>query len=99
MTHNKLAAHHLWIFAILTLLVLFAVAQFSESRHVAEQKERIEALNRQFTRLNDEYVSLQRTLDFSKTDDYIARIARTKFGLLKPGEVRFVSDDSVRMLP
>ena len=35
--------------------------------------------------------SLQTTLDFTETDEYVIRTARNELGMIMPGEVRYVS--------
>ena len=79
------------------LFVLFFLAvtivYFAQQRYMARQQALIDQLNAEKARLLQQNEELQRQIDFTYTDEYIEREARSKLGLIKSDEILFESND------
>lgn len=53
-----------------------------------------DALADELGELQDENDQLKREIDFSKTPDFIERMAREILGWVKPGEIKFVEEEA-----
>ena len=60
---------------------------------MAQQADTIAALEAELTSLLDENAVLQRRIDFTYTDEFIEREARSKLGLIKEDEILFETND------
>lgn len=58
-----------------------------------------DALAQQLDDLQEENEALRREIDFSKTPDFIERMAREILGWVKPGEIKFVEGETPAPLP
>ena len=65
----------------------------SQRRYMAQQADTIAALEAELTSLLDENAVLQRRIDFTYTDEFIEREARSKLGLIKEDEILFETND------
>lgn len=79
-----------WLFAVLALVMgVYIVA----SNHISGQKELLisqeSAARVTLSRLETERAALEREIALAGTDAYIENLARTQYGFLKPGEIRF----------
>ncbi|MBQ2957992.1 MAG: septum formation initiator family protein [Clostridia bacterium] len=82
-----------WVILLSVLAVVFTAAYSSQQRYINSQRERIAALNEQKTALAEENAVLQRKIDFTYTDEYIEREARSRLGLIKEGEILYETTD------
>ena len=82
-----------WVLLLSVLATVFTVAYSSQQRYISSQQERIAALNEQKTALAEENAVLQRKIDFTYTDEYIEREARSRLGLVKEGEILYETTD------
>ena len=78
-----------WLCLMLILLLGFAFVYRMESDCIREQTARIAELNAQKTVKVEENAKLERKIAFSKTDDYVDRMARSELGMIGEGEIRF----------
>lgn len=79
---------------LLGLLALTCTAVYgSQRRYMAQQSDTIAALEAELTSLLDENAVLQRKIDFTYTDEFIEREARSKLGLIKEDEILFETTD------
>ena len=99
MTFRRHATVRFWVVLIFCATAASLIFNLREQGSLAAQQERLHALQLQYASLNDQHASLERQLAFAKTDEYIERTARTSYSLLKPGEIRFVSDEHAGNLP
>lgn len=75
---------------VLVMLAAIAVALLStQARLHAAQADR-EALSRQVQEHREANAALQDGIDHSGDPEYLADIARSRLGLLAPGEIEFV---------
>ena len=65
------------------IVIALMIAVFSVSLSFARRD--LDAAARQLAELQREY-------DYTKTDDYVIRVARDELGLIMPGEVRYISE-------
>jgi len=82
-----------WVLLLTILAVTCILAYSSQQRFIRRQQETLAALIEERTALAEENAVLQRKIDFTYTDEYIEREARSKLGLLKEGEILFESND------
>ncbi len=76
----------------LGVVVGFALVYAGGQRYARQQDEVIAQLELKRQQMVEQNNELQRKIEFAKTDEYVERIAREELGLLKPGEVRYVTD-------
>ena len=82
-----------WALILTVLGIICTIAYVSQQKYIRRQEEMIAALIEERTALAEENAVLQRKIDFTYTDEYIEREARSKLGLIKEGEVLFESND------
>ncbi len=80
-----------WLMLMMVLACVFCCVFASQGQFMAQQAAQIEQLEALKDTALAENANLERKIDFAKTDEYIERVAREELGLLKPGEVRFVT--------
>lgn len=80
-----------WLF---TLFFVAALAVYcAQQRYMSRQQALLDELNAQKATLTAENEELQRKIDFTYTDEYIEREARSKLGLIREDEILFESND------
>lgn len=82
-----------WLLLLAVILVTCTAVYTSQQRYITRQVEMIAELEAERTRLIEENAALQHKIDFTYTDEYIEREARSKLGLIKDGEILFESND------
>ncbi len=82
-----------WVLLLAALAVVCVVAYTSQQSYIRRQRETIAALEAERLRIAEENAVLQRKIEFTYTDEYIEREARSKLGLIKDGETLFESND------
>ena len=80
-----------WLFAALFVAVLAVYC--AQQRYMNRQQALIDELSAQKALLTAENEELQRKIDFTYTDEYIEREARSKLGLIREDEILFESND------
>jgi cell division protein FtsB len=71
-----------------------AISILSQYGNISKQRAEMEALENEIEAarmVNDEML---RVINYMKTDDYVRSFAREQLGLMLPGEIRFIEDDS-----
>ena len=82
-----------WVLLIGVLAVTCTVVYLSQRQYMLKQQEIIASLEAERAALSEENAVLQRKIDFTYTDEYIEREARSKLGLIKEDEILFESND------
>lgn len=82
-----------WALLLGLLALTCTVVYASQRRYMAQQAETIAMLEAERTSLLDDNAVLQRRIDFTYTDEFIEREARSKLGLVKEDEILFESND------
>ena len=80
-----------WLFAAFFVAVLAVYC--AQQRYMNRQQALIDELSAQKALLTAENEELQRKIDFTYTDEYIEREARSKLGLIREDEILFESND------
>jgi len=79
-----------WLFLAITLVFTIYIAasgRIKSERESLNQRESAQRL--QLSRLETEKAALEKEIGLAGTDPYIENVARTQYGFLKPGEIRF----------
>jgi len=82
-----------WLLLIGVLIIVCTAVYSSQQQYINRQQEMLEALKAERQQVAEENAALQRKIDFTYTDEYIEREARSKLGLVKEGEILFESND------
>lgn len=90
-SRKKTVKPRFWLLLIAVMLVVFGSVYISQAQYLSMQAQHIAALEEEKNRALDENAALERKIAFTKTDEYVERVARDQLGLLKKNEVRFVS--------
>ena len=77
---------------IAVLAVLGAVLYMAQQRYLDRQQELLSQLRSERAQLIEENEVLQRKIDFTYTDEFIEREARSKLGLVMADEILFESN-------
>lgn len=79
-----------WLFLAITLVFTIYIAASSRIKSERESLSQKESAQRlQLSRLDTEKAALEKEIGMAGTDPYIENVARTRYGFLKPGEIRF----------
>ncbi len=82
-----------WSIILILLAVLFAAGYISQNRYLADSAAEVAQLTAERDQVQEEVLALQRKIEFSKTDAFIEREARSTLNLIKPGEILFLPAD------
>ncbi|MEG1813892.1 MAG: septum formation initiator family protein [Clostridia bacterium] len=91
MTSKRIIKPRIWIFMMSMLVLVFGCVYISQGQFIERQDLRIDQLEMERAQRQDANAQLERQLEFTKTQTYVERIAHEELGLLKEGEIRFVS--------
>jgi cell division protein FtsB len=91
--HIRFIKPRFWALLLGLLALTCTVVYSSQRRYMAQQADTIAALEAELTSLLDENAVLQRRIDFTYTDEFIEREARSKLGLIKEDEILFETND------
>ena len=80
-----------WCFVIALMLVVFGASFTFARQNLRAGDAKLAEVTAERNALIEEVQSLQTTLDFTETDEYVIRTARNELGMIMPGEVRYVS--------
>lgn len=72
--------------AFIAFLVYFTVTIISARSDIKEKQDEVNQLSSQCETVENENKELQNNLDNGDKEDYIERIAREKYGYIKPGD-------------
>ena len=75
---------------VLVLLAALAAALLSTQAKLSAAQADREALSRQVQQQQEANAALQDSIDHSGDPEYLADIARSRLGLVEPGEIEFV---------
>ena len=73
------------------MLAVFSISLGLSSRDLAAGAQRLAQVQAERDALADELESLSAELAYAQTDEYIERVARDELGMMRPGEIRYVS--------
>lgn len=82
-----------WVLVIGLLAIGCTIAYSAQQRYIRQQNEMIASLIAERQRIAEENATIQRKIDFTYTEEYIEREARSNLGLIKEGEILFESND------
>jgi len=75
---------------VLTVLIV-AGGRIVTNRYTAQANVALNVLKERYVCLADEIENLEENIEFAQTEDYVERMAREQLGLLRPGEIRYVT--------
>ncbi len=90
-TRKKMVKPRFWLLMMFILIMVFGGVYVTQGQYLATQAQAIQALEEEKNSAQDENAALQRKIAFTKTNEYVERVARDQLGLLKKNEVRFVA--------
>ena len=76
-----------------TMLIVFSLSLGLSHRDLAKGAERLEKVYAEHAELEQQIRQLREDLAYAQTDDYVERVARDELGMMRPGEIRYVSND------
>ena len=82
-----------WVMLFTVVGLTFTIVYISQQRYINRQQDLIAELKAERAAIIEDNAALQRKIDFTYTDEYIEREARSKLGLIKEGEILFESND------
>ena len=81
-----------WIFVIVVMLICFGTSYAVTQMRYGQIIDHVSALSREKVGLIDRISELSVQLDYVRTDDYVERVARDELNMIRPGEIRYVSN-------
>ena len=83
-----------WLILMAVMLVAFFYLYSTQEAVLRQQGELIAQLRQTAEQMEVDNAASARKLEFSKSDDYVERIARSSLGMVMPEEVLYVSTGS-----
>ena len=81
-----------WLFVIALMLVCFGASFAVTQVHYDRLSEHVDALTQEKIGLMDRVDVLTSQLSYVSTDAYVERVARDELNMIRPGEIRYVSN-------
>ena len=81
-----------WVFVIVVMLICFGTSYAVTQLRYGQVVDHVNALNREKVGLIDRISELSTQLNYVRTDDYVERVARDELNMIRPGEIRYVSN-------
>lgn len=81
-----------WIFVIVVMVICFGTSYAVTQRRYGQIVNHVNSLNTEKISLIDRKNELSDLLEYVVTDDYVERVARDELGMIRPGEIRYVSN-------
>ncbi len=75
------------------MLIVFSVSIGLSRRDLAKGADRLEEVYAEHAALSQQIDQLREDLAYAQTDDYVERVARDELGMMRPGEIRYVSSN------
>ena len=75
---------------ISSALILLSVISLRSSLNILKNKRRLEDIKNEVFNLEKEKLSLEESIEYKKSDEYIEERARNDLNLIKPGEQVYV---------
>lgn len=82
-----------WLLVIFVLTATCGVVYASQQKYISQQNDLIASLKAEQQAVAEENAVLQRKIDFTYTDEFIEREARSRLGLIKEDEILFETND------
>ena len=81
-----------WVFVIAVMLVCFSVSFIVTQVRYGQISDHVDALSQEKVGLMNRVNELNSTLSYVRTDEYVERVARDELNMIRPGEIRYVSN-------
>ena len=81
-----------WVFVIVVMLICFGTSYAVTQLRYGQVTDHVNALNREKVGLIDRISELSSQLNYVRTDDSVERVARDELNMIRPGEIRYVSN-------
>ena len=81
-----------WIFVIVVMLICFGTSYAVTQMRYGQVTAHVNALSQEKVGLIDRISELSSQLSYVRTDDYVERVARDELNMIRPGEIRYVSN-------
>ena len=81
-----------WIFVIVLMLICFSASYAVTRMRLGEITDHVNALSREKVSLINRVGDLSSELIYVGTDEYVERVARDELNMIRPGEIRYVSN-------
>ncbi len=81
-----------WVFVIVVMLLCFGTSYAVTQLRYGQITDHVQALSQEKVGLMDRINELSTQLDYVSTDAYVERVARDELNMIRPGEIRYVSN-------
>ena len=81
-----------WVFVIVVMLICFGTSYAVTQMRYSQIVDHVNALKQEKVSLIDRVTELSDRLVYVGTDEYVERIARDELNMIRPGEIRYVSN-------
>lgn len=81
-----------WLFLIIVMLLCFGLSMVATQLRYSQVIEHVDALQQEKVSLINRVNELTGQLNYVSTDAYVERVARDELNMIRPGEVRYVSN-------
>ncbi len=92
---KRIVKPRFWVLMMATLVLVFACVYISQGQLMSHQEARIADLEAQRMSKMAQNAQIERKIAFTKTEEYVERIAHEELGLLRKDEIRFVAGSQV----
>lgn len=78
---------------IAVMLLVFGISIGLSFRELHLGRQRLAEVNADHAALQQELGILRKELEYTQSDDYVERVARSELGLVLPGEIRYIGSN------
>jgi len=78
------------LFLALLVMGYFIFTFIQQELKMQEQHARMEYLRQQIQQVEEYNAELERQIEYTKSEEYIEKAARERFGWVKKGEIKFI---------
>ena len=82
-----------FLILICLMLIVFSVSICASRADLIRGAEKLEAVHAEHAQLEEQLLQLREELEYVQTDAYVERVARDELGMMRPGEIRSVSNN------
>jgi len=75
---------------VMLILGYFLVTYVQQELRIREQHAKMEQLQQQIEQVEELNADLERQIEYTKSPEYVEKVARERFGWVKKGEIKFI---------
>lgn len=78
------------VFILLFVISYFSIAFLKQELKMRDQYDKADGLKQEIAEVQERNEELQRLIQYTKSDEFIEKVARERLGWVKEGEIKFI---------